>query len=80
MFDEIINLFNETKRGHITRDELHSLINIQKEIEGLTLMLPIDIEFEDEEFETVRHNLEYGTMLFLDKLNDFVEYAQLNNK
>lgn len=73
-------MFDETKRGNITRDELHSLTNIQKEIEELTLMLPIDIEFEDEKLEVIRHNLEYGTMLFLDKLNDFVEYAQLHNK
>ena len=73
-------MFNEIKRGNITRDELHSLTNIQKEIEELTLMLPIDIEFEDEKLEVIRHNLEYGTMLFLDKLNDFVEYAQLHNK
>lgn len=73
-------MFDEIKRGNITRDELHSLMNIQKEIEELTLMLPIDIEFEDEKLEVMRHNLEYRTMLFLDKLNDFVEYAQLHNK
>lgn len=73
-------MFDEIKRGNITRDELHSLTNIQKEIEELTLMLPIDIEFEDEKLEVMRHNLEYRTMLFLDKLNDFVEYAQMHNK